>query len=71
MECGAWWAAVYGVTQSWTELKRLNSSNSSNPSMHLAQRGWEEASSVGASQTLSLPAPALLTLWTVSPPASY
>ena len=25
---GAWWAAIYGVTQSWT-LKRLNSSSSS------------------------------------------
>ena len=26
---GAWWAAVYGVAQSWTQLKRLNSSSSS------------------------------------------
>ena len=26
---GAWWAAVCGVTQSWTRLKRLNSSSSS------------------------------------------
>ena len=26
---GAWWAAVYGVTHSWTRLKRLNSSSSS------------------------------------------
>ena len=25
---GAWWAAVYGVAQSWTGLKRLSSSNS-------------------------------------------
>ena len=24
---GAWWAAVYGVTQSRTRLKRLSSSN--------------------------------------------
>ena len=24
-----WWAAVYGVTQSWTRLKRLSSSSSS------------------------------------------
>ena len=23
---GAWWAAVYGVTQNWTRLKRLSSS---------------------------------------------
>ena len=28
---GAWWAAVvYGVAQSWTRLKRLSSSSSSN-----------------------------------------
>ena len=26
---GAWWAAIYGVAQSWTQLKRLSSSNSS------------------------------------------
>ena len=25
----AWWAAVYGVTQSWTRLKRLSRSSSS------------------------------------------
>ena len=28
---GAWWAAVYGVSQSWTRLKRLSSSSSSSP----------------------------------------
>ena len=27
-EGGAWWAAVYGVAQSWTLLKRLSSSSS-------------------------------------------
>ena len=26
---GAWWASIYGVTQSWTRLKRLSSSSSS------------------------------------------
>ena len=26
---GAWWAAVYGVAQSWTRLKRLSSSSKS------------------------------------------
>ena len=25
---GAWWAAVYGVTQSWIRLKQLSSSSS-------------------------------------------
>ena len=27
---GAWWAAIYGVTRSWTRLKRLSSSISIN-----------------------------------------
>ena len=27
MDRGAWWAAVYGVTQSWTRLKWLSSSS--------------------------------------------
>ena len=26
---GAWWAAVHGVAQSWTRVKRLSSSSSS------------------------------------------
>ena len=25
---GAWWAAIYGVAQSWTGLKRFSSSSS-------------------------------------------
>ena len=25
---GAWWAAIYGVTQSWIRLKQLSSSSS-------------------------------------------
>ena len=32
MDGGAWWAAVYGVTQSRTRLKRLSSSSSSSSS---------------------------------------
>ena len=31
-DTGAWWAAVYGVTQSWTRLKRLGSSSNSSSS---------------------------------------
>ena len=43
---GAWWAAVYGVTQSWTRLKWLSSSSSSrNKEVGLASRAattlWE------------------------------
>ena len=29
MDRGAWWAAVHGITKSWTRLKRLSSSSSS------------------------------------------
>ena len=50
----AWWAAVYGVAQSWTRLKRLSSSSSSSssssmpatsghtpaPSPLILSRGW-------------------------------
>ena len=32
----AWWAAIYGVTQSWTWLKRLSSSSSSNVSYNFS-----------------------------------
>ena len=32
---GAWWAAIYGVAQSWTQLKRLSSRSSS------ILEGWE------------------------------
>ena len=32
---GAWWAAVYGVAQSRTRLKRLSSSSSSTELLHL------------------------------------
>ena len=31
---GAWWAAIYGVAQSWTRLKQLSSS-----SIHLVRAG--------------------------------
>ena len=31
MDRGAWWAAVYGVAQSRTRLKRLSSSSSIDP----------------------------------------
>ena len=34
MDRGAWWAAVYGVAQSRTQLKRLSSSSSSNSQQH-------------------------------------
>ena len=34
-EGGAWWAAIYGVAQSRTWLKRLSSSSSSNDSLNL------------------------------------
>ena len=35
---GVWWAAVYGVAQSRTQLKRLSSSRSSSSSSHCCRR---------------------------------
>ena len=41
---GAWWAAVYGVAQSWTRLKRLSSSSSKSLScIHLFLAPWTVA----------------------------
>ena len=37
---GAWWAAVYGVTQSQTRLKRLSSSSSSRSHSHFPINYW-------------------------------
>ena len=34
---GAWWAAVYGVTQSRTRLKRLSSSSDTKHPTHIKQ----------------------------------
>ena len=39
-DSGAWWAAVYGVTQSWTELKRLSSSSSWGEELTHLKRPW-------------------------------
>ena len=38
---GAWWAAISGVTQSWTWLKRLSSSSSSTK-LDSTLEGWEK-----------------------------
>ena len=38
---GAWWAAIYGVAQSRTRLKRLSSSSSSSSSWSCRTIGWE------------------------------
>ena len=38
-EGGAWWAAISGVAQSWTQLKRLSSSSSGKePTRHCRRR---------------------------------
>ena len=42
---GAWWAAVYGVAQSWTRLKRLSSS-SSNTYITPLWQNWSPCSAV-------------------------
>ena len=47
---GAWWAAVYGVAQSWTRLKRLSSSSSSRASNedHPHQYRWASSNTLRA-----------------------
>ena len=42
----AWWAAVYGVAQSWTRLKRLSSSSSSRTAPHQASLSITNTSSL-------------------------
>ena len=44
---GAWWAAVYGVAWSRTQLKRLSSSSSSSLSHKGSSAGKESACNVG------------------------
>ena len=49
---GAWWAAIYGVAQSRTRLKRLSSSSSSrlqqmSQSLGSGGEGWSEAGEEG------------------------
>ena len=39
---GAWWAAVYGVAQSQTQLKQLSSSNSKTPPGMLTEQRTEQ-----------------------------
>ena len=49
---GAWWAAVSGVTQSWTRLKRLSSSSSSRDLDTCSYKYREPSVPVAASATL-------------------
>ena len=39
---GAWWAAVYGVAQCWTQLTRLSSSSSSKGKIHTLISFWSQ-----------------------------
>ena len=64
---GAWWAAIYGVAQSWTRLKRLSSSSSMNSflpvfhSLHLTPwANFSSLSSCDSSPHLSIPLWSLL-----------
>ena len=59
---GAWWAAVYGVTQSWTRLKRLSSS-SSNYILHMVISFHV---SLSIHLTLSFPVPMSISLFSMS-----
>ena len=49
---GAWWASVYGVTQTWTGLKQFSSSSSS-PVYKSAETAAELTSPDQSQQTLN------------------
>ena len=55
MNGGAWWAAVYGVAQSWTQLKRLSSSS-------MSLRALAEATG----KNLSVLVPTVKSVWMAS-----
>ena len=60
MDGGAWWAAVYGVAQSWTRLKRLSSSShltlpGCGKLLLLSSRLWEAAAALSDPMDCSLP----------------
>ena len=59
---GAWWAAVYGVAQSWTRLKRLSSSSSSKDTVKAVGSGysWSLLTACGPSH--------IKWLWQIFPP---
>ena len=74
---GAWWAAVYGVAQSWTRLKRLSSSSSglSGSMWNLCCAMWDLCSAWalprGSTLLSSCGERAQLShgMWNLSPPA--
>ena len=49
---GAWWAAVYGVAQSWTRLKRLSSSSSNNYLILILKMNFKNISPLGSVSTI-------------------
>ena len=66
---GAWWAAVYGVAQSQTQLKRLSSSSSNNqlkkyitPLLRLARGALSVTLLMSMSEVFSVPFHTLIKL---------
>ena len=51
---GAWWAAIYGVAQSWTRLKRFSSSSSSSSSIYFTSSSIACLQSVSAFGRLTI-----------------
>ena len=72
-DSGAWWAAVYGVAQSWTWLKRLSSSSSvlgccqSLSCVWLFATPWTEAHQASLSFTISQSLLKLMSMESVTP----
>ena len=62
---GAWWAAVYGVTQSRTRLKWLSSSSDTGCTISLLKKNlwWKFSNSVSVSNTFILILPLEVLQW--------
>ena len=59
MDGGAWLAAIYGVAQSWTRLKRLSSSSSIQPTTVYLLASFSQSSPPSHMQNTFTPIPLL------------
>ena len=73
---GAWWAAVYGVAQSWTRLKWLSSSSSSKDSglespCIMWLNNFNKPDILLLEKSVSLSCEQLLNMWTLNRTSAY
>ena len=72
---GAWWAAVYGVAQSWTRLKWLSSSSSKDSGLESPCIMWlnnfNKPDILLLEKSVSLSCEQLLNMWTLNRTSAY